>query len=189
MKRRAWYNFVIGVRGAAETKTRGDFSGPSGEAALHDTYQVVQPRQVFRNPDAQVYSMTPKQSPRYTQPYTVEDDPASSVWIKARRGIPRTSLRQPGPQVDRWVKAMRRGLSSDAPAQERLQASSMQRQVIVTQPAERSRALLGATKEVIAGSDHHIVEAQVKTIAHNFAKNSRYTTTHTFLTIERIIPS
>ena len=138
--------------GSAEARRRGAYSVPSSAT----------PYLRIGNRETQPVDYTvPKQSPRYTQPQTMKDDPAGSIWIKARRGSPRAPSRQSGPQEDIWAKAMR-GSSPDAQAQRKLQISSMQRRSVP--PTQ------GANDEVKAGSDleyDQYVQAQVKTLLHH----------------------
>ncbi len=148
----------------AGVKARG-YSVPSDAMPFpHNMNQEAPPnvtRRVFRSPDARVDPIASKHSPQYTQTYTLEDDSASSIWIKARRGSARSPCRQPDPNEDSWVKAMR-GLSPDAQAQRNLQASSIQRSSGVTRPADPTHwQALSAIAEVKASSDLHYVQAQV----------------------------
>jgi hypothetical protein len=137
--RRVYRNFA---RGAAEAKA-GPYSVPSGISPhVRDTNQEGQSTKGSRAP---VSYMTLKSSPR---PETL-DDPASSIWIKARRGTPRNPSGH-DPHEDLWARAMR-GSSSDARPRRSFQASGMQ-------SGAYSQARLGAKD---GASDLDYVQAQV----------------------------
>jgi hypothetical protein len=155
LRRRDYSDFV---RRTTEANTGGAYSVPfDARPCLREMNREAQSRQVFRNPEARVAYMAPKQSPRYTPPLAHVDDRANDVWIKARRGSPRSPARHSCPQEDLWDKIMR-GSSPGELAPRRVQAFNMQHQSVQTNPART-----GAQDEVKAGSDLQFVQAQVDT--------------------------
>ncbi len=147
--------------GMEESKTR-PHSAPG--PYFRDKTRVVQlPARGSPTFDPPVDYTVSKSSPRYSLHH--QDDPANSVWTKARRGnTPRSISEQPGAIEDLWAKVMRssspddlwarstKGSSADTQARRKFQGSGAQR-------AAHSRARLGASDAV---SDSEYIHAQVQ---------------------------